>query len=35
MGPDGVEIAMAVEDAFDIQIEDAEAAKLLTPRLLI
>ncbi len=35
MGLDGVEIIMAVEEAFDIQIEDAEAAKVLTPRQLI
>lgn len=34
MGLDGVELVMAVEEAFDIQIEDAAAAKLLTPRLL-
>jgi acyl carrier protein len=35
MGLDGVEIVMAVEDAFDIQIEDSEAARILTPRSLI
>jgi acyl carrier protein len=35
MGLDGIEIVMAVEDAFDIQIDDAEAGKLRTPRLLI
>lgn len=35
MGMDGVEIVMAVEDAFDIRIEDAEAEKLVTPRQLI
>jgi len=35
MGMDGVEIVMAVEEAFDIHIEEAEAAKLLTPRQLI
>jgi acyl carrier protein len=35
MGLDGVEIVMAVEETFDIRIEDAEAAKILTPRQLI
>ena len=35
MGLDGVEIVMAVEEAFDISIEDADAEKLLTPRQLI
>lgn len=35
MGMDGVEIVMKVEEAFDIQIEDSEAAKLLIPRQLI
>ena len=35
MGLDGVELVMAVEDAFDIQIDDAQAATLVTPRLLI
>ena len=35
MGLDGVEIVMAVEDAFDIRIEDSEAEKLLTPGQLI
>lgn len=34
MGLDGVELVMAVEEAFDIQIDDAQAGKLLTPRLL-
>lgn len=34
MGLDGVELVMAVEDAFDIRIDDADAARLLTPRLL-
>jgi acyl carrier protein len=32
---DAVEIVMAVEDAFDIRIEDAEAEKILTPAQLI
>jgi len=35
MGLDAVEIVMAVEDVFDIQIEDAEAEKVLTPAQLI
>jgi acyl carrier protein len=35
MGLDAVEIVMAVEDAFDIQIENSEAEKLLTPGQLI
>lgn len=35
VGLDGVEIVMAVEDAFDIQIEDDQAERLITPRLLI
>ena len=34
MGLDGVELVMAVEDAFSISIDDADAAQLLTPRLL-
>lgn len=35
MGMDAVEIVMAVEDAFDIQIEDCEAERLVTPGQLI
>ena len=35
MGMDAVLIVMAVEDAFDICLEDAEAEKILTPRHLI
>ena len=35
MGLDGVEIVMAVEDAFDIRIEDSEAEKVLTPGQLV
>jgi acyl carrier protein len=35
MGLDAVEIIMAVEDAFDISIENSEAEKILTPRQLI
>ncbi len=35
MGMGGVEIAMAVEDAFSITLDDAEATKILTPRQLI
>ena len=35
MGMDGVEIVMAVEDAFDIRIEDSEAEKITTPAHLI
>jgi acyl carrier protein len=35
MGLDGVELVLAVEDAFDIQIDDSQAGKLRTPRLLI
>jgi len=31
MGLDGVRIVMAVEEAFDIRIENSEAEKLLTP----
>jgi hypothetical protein len=35
MGLDGVEIVMAVEDAFEIKIEDKEAEKCITPRDVI
>jgi hypothetical protein len=35
MGLDAVEIVMAVEERFDIAIEDAEAEKTVTPGLLI
>ena len=35
MGLDAVEIVIEVEAAFDIQIEDAEAKKILTQRDLI
>jgi acyl carrier protein len=35
MGLDAVEIVMAIEEAFDIQIEDSEAEQLLTPRDVI
>lgn len=35
MGLDGVELVMAVEEAFDIQITDGDAAKMLTPRQVI
>jgi len=35
MGLDGVEIVMAIEEAFDIRIEDAEAVKIVTPGDLI
>jgi hypothetical protein len=35
MGLDAVEIVMAIEEAFDIQIEDSEAEYLFTPRDVI
>jgi acyl carrier protein len=35
MGLDAVEIVMAVEEAFDIRIENGEAEKILMPRQLI
>lgn len=35
MGLDAVEIVMAIEDAFDIRIEDSEAEQLITPRDVI
>src|SRR5438876_2307368 len=35
MRSDGVEIVMAVEEAFDIRIENSEAEKILTPGQLI
>jgi acyl carrier protein len=35
MGLEGVEIVMALEERFDIAIEDAEAEKTVTPGLLI
>src|ERR1041384_3448580 len=35
MGLDAVEMVMAVEEAFDIRIDDAEAEKVVTPRMLI
>jgi acyl carrier protein len=35
MGLDGVELVMAVEEAFDVCIEDAEAENIRTPRELI
>ncbi|HZX31307.1 MAG TPA: hypothetical protein VFF03_08160 [Rhodocyclaceae bacterium] len=34
MGLDGVELLLAVEEEFDIAIDDADAAALLTPRML-
>jgi hypothetical protein len=35
MGMDGVEIVMAVEERFGITIDDRDAEKILTPRMLI
>jgi acyl carrier protein len=35
MGLDGVELVLAVEETFDIQIDDNDAAKIQTPRMLI
>lgn len=35
MGLDAVELVMAVEDAFDVRIEDDEAVKMQTPRDVI
>lgn len=35
MGLDAVEIVMAVEEAFDIRIENGEAEKIITPRQLM
>lgn len=34
MGLDGVELIMSVEEGFDIEISDEEAAAARTPRLL-
>jgi hypothetical protein len=34
MGLDGVEILLAVEEEFDISIDDSDAANLITPRML-
>ena len=35
MGLDSVELVMAFEEAFGVAIEDAEAAKMITPRDVI
>lgn len=35
MGLDLVEFAMAIEERFDIEITDAEASRLLTPRMVM
>jgi acyl carrier protein len=35
MGLDSVELVMAVEEAFGIAIPDADAAKMITPEMMI
>lgn len=35
MGLDSVEFVMAIEEAFGLDVPDADAAQLLTPRMLI